>query len=153
MSGHFGPKGGCTRKHAFFAFLTFFDVFSIFFIIFKFILYNNWSFIWIDGYLKIKVPSMNNYLFIQLRVQFHLRPILTDFVVFWRFLGPPQKPPKSEKGVEISSCPYGAFLAFLRNTDETRVFWRKVDFWPFLTFFDVFRVFSRNLDFSVNFDV
>ena len=32
MSGHFGRKGGCTRKHAFFAFLTFFDVFSIFFI-------------------------------------------------------------------------------------------------------------------------
>ena len=152
MSGPKVQKGGCTRKHAFFAFFTFFDVFSCFLIFFIIYLSLIYRFIWIDSDLKIKVPSMNKYLFIRLRVQFLLRPILTDFVVFWRFLGPPQKPPKSEKGVEFSSRPYGAFLTFLRNTDETGVFRRFLEKGRFLTFFDDFWGFWRTLGFSIKFE-
>ena len=153
MSGPKVQKGGCTRKHAFFAFFTFFDVFLIFSIIFEFILSLFFNIYWLVCLFGLYIYLLVKKFILINGHGFNLRPILTDFVVFWRFLGPPQKPPKSEKGVEMSSVSYGAFLAFLRNTDETRVFWRKVDFWPFLTFFDVFRVFSRNLDFSENRDV
>ena len=139
------PKRGVYTKTRFFRvfdvfwrFFHFFHKFNNYFVL-KFIIYLD------RELLENKVPSMNKYLFIRLRVK-DLRPILTDFVVFWRFLGPPQKPPKSEKGVKISSCLHRPKTAFLRNTDETRVFRRFLEKGRFLTFFDLFWTFWSELE-------
>ena len=150
MSGPKVQKGGCTRKHAFFAFFTFFDVFSIFLGFFNIILWLILTYIWIDSLVWKRLCLQWIIIVIRLRVQFLLRTNLTDFVVFWRFLGPPQKPPKSEKGVKFSSCLHRPKTAFLRNTDETRVFRRFLEKGRFLTFFDDFRVFWPKSRFLIN---